>query len=515
MNNSMKKIFILFYVLFFASCDKDALIPVGTGNGATVEITGISSVGFNSAIVGLSVNYPAGRTLKSVGVQSNSFTYVQGVNAPVLNETKQTFNINVNLSNLSPNQNYLVKPFADISAGESNSTSNINIKFLGIEKPFQTQPSPSALGYLNFQLIKTNSGSVSPANAIEFDNLIKDKPILNSGTLFINPQKGNLINWFLFPELNSILKSTIAGDYFALVVSGYFVPLETGIYTFTLEGDDSQELTLDGQVVIGNYGPTPIHAVGTHTGTANLIAGKSYDLRVRMQENEGGEGLRFFWKKPSNQANWIQDANELRSTLRGELPTGTVVNTVVSKTGRIWMDRNLGASQVATSLTDEKSYGDLYQWGRPADGHQLRTSGTTTNLSSTDQPGNNNFIIVKNAPTDWRSTQNNNLWQGVNGINNPCPSGFRLPTESEWKLELLTWAKKNATGAFESVLKLPSAGSRIAFGGNILIDNNEPSGYYWSSTIYNLDVINLDFGSNAYTYPRHKATGVSVRCIKD
>jgi len=33
------------------------------------------------------------------------------------------------------------------------------------------------------------------------------------------------------------------------------------------------------------------------------------------------------------------------------------------------MDRNLGATQVATSSTDENSYGDLYQWGRRADGH--------------------------------------------------------------------------------------------------------------------------------------------------
>jgi hypothetical protein len=102
-----------------------------TGNGATVEITGISSIGFNSAIVGLSVNYPTGRTLKSIGVQSNSFTYVQAVtNTPVPNGNKQTLNVNVNLSNLSPNQNYLVKPFADISAGESNYSSNLNIKFL-------------------------------------------------------------------------------------------------------------------------------------------------------------------------------------------------------------------------------------------------------------------------------------------------------------------------------------------------------------------------------------------------
>ena len=52
--------------------------------------------------------------------------------------------------------------------------------------------------------------------------------------------------------------------------------------------------------------------------------------------------------------------------------------TVVGANGRVWMDRNLGASQVATSSTDTNSYGDLYQWGRGADGHQLRISNTTS-----------------------------------------------------------------------------------------------------------------------------------------
>ncbi len=34
----------------------------------------------------------------------------------------------------------------------------------------------------------------------------------------------------------------------------------------------------------------------------------------------------------------------------------------VTSAGQIWMDRNLGASRVATSLYDVLAYGDLYQW---------------------------------------------------------------------------------------------------------------------------------------------------------
>ncbi|MCX8486231.1 MAG: hypothetical protein ORN53_03470, partial [Crocinitomicaceae bacterium] len=46
-----------------------------------------------------------------------------------------------------------------------------------------------------------------------------------------------------------------------------------------------------------------------------------------------------------------------------------IYGTVISPyTAKVWMDRNLGASQVATSSNDAASYGDLYQWGRATDG---------------------------------------------------------------------------------------------------------------------------------------------------
>ena len=75
-----------------------------------------------------------------------------------------------------------------------------------------------------------------------------------------------------------------------------------------------------------------------------------------------------------------------------------IVDVTNPTTGRIWMDRNLGATQAATSSTDANSYGDLYQWGRRSDGHQCRTSATTTTLSSTDQPANASFIVAPNTP---------------------------------------------------------------------------------------------------------------------
>jgi hypothetical protein len=55
-----------------------------------------------------------------------------------------------------------------------------------------------------------------------------------------------------------------------------------------------------------------------------------------------------------------------------------VVDVFNPSTGKTWMDRNLGANQAATSKTDAAARGDYYQWGRLADGHQCRTSPTTT-----------------------------------------------------------------------------------------------------------------------------------------
>ncbi len=194
------------------------------------------------------------------------------------------------------------------------------------------------------------------------------------------------------------------------------------------------------------------------------------------------------------------------------------VNTVTSKTGRIWMDRNLGATQVATSLTDEASFGDLYQWGRLTDGHQLRTSSSTNTTSSLNIPGNPKFIINNAYPWDWKIPQNANFWQGVNGINNVCPTGFRIPTSEEWITEIKSWNSSNANGGYESSLKLPMGGNRGYSG---IFGNIGNTGLYWTSTIQKVD--GGDFYSQMFRltvkdtggYNYHRAGANSVRCIKD
>jgi hypothetical protein len=211
------------------------------------------------------------------------------------------------------------------------------------------------------------------------------------------------------------------------------------------------------------------------------------------------------------------------TTLSGQYPANSVfcangptaiVDVTNPTTGKTWMDRNLGASQVATSSTDQNAYGDLYQWGRRADGHQCRTSATTSTLSSVDQPAHGNFILTPNAPFDWRSPQNTNLWQGVSGVNNPCPSGYRIPTEQELDAERLSWSANNSIGAFNSPLKITLAGNRGNGAGSLFgVGGN---GNYWSSVISSTSSRYLLFdGSLANMTTNIRGLGFSIRCIKE
>jgi len=176
--------------------------------------------------------------------------------------------------------------------------------------------------------------------------------------------------------------------------------------------------------------------------------------------------------------------------------------TIAGNNGTCWLDRNLGASQVATGANDVAAYGDLFQWGRGDDGHQLRNSNCTSNISNIVQPGHSYFITAGASTNyDWLNPNNNFLWQGVNGINNPCPSGWRIPSETEIVAESTNYG----------ALKFTQAGYRTE--GGTLWDVGY-NGYYRTSNIagayarvWALNQVNM------YSY--YRAYGMSVRCIKD
>ncbi|CAC9525522.1 hypothetical protein [uncultured Gammaproteobacteria bacterium] len=193
------------------------------------------------------------------------------------------------------------------------------------------------------------------------------------------------------------------------------------------------------------------------------------------------------------------------------------------KTGRVWLDRNLGATQVATSSNDTDAYGDLYQWGRAKDGHESIVGTTTTIAIATNlNPVNNGAFILTNAqPNDWVAGVDNDgalrtvAWAD-GGVNDICPAGFSVPTKAELKEDIIDAGITSVATAFSSPLKLPAAGYRNrATDGNGTIHNSGSGIFLWSRSVDGsqasyLSVINSIVNSNNLD----RTYGFSVRCIK-
>ena len=205
---------------------------------------------------------------------------------------------------------------------------------------------------------------------------------------------------------------------------------------------------------------------------------------------------------------------------------GVTYGTVSGADGKCWLDRNLGATRAAIGSTDYLAYGDLFQWGRGVDGHQSITwtsatqsgsAGTVTSTISTNSnPGHSNFITITSSPYNWINPQNSSLWQGVAGINNVCPVGWRLPTAAEWEAERASWTSSNATGAFSSSLKLTMSGMRHYTNGSLVVVGAHA--YYWASDISGNFPSCFIFGStsnSAGVSTDVAAAGFPVRCIKN
>lgn len=245
--------------------------------------------------------------------------------------------------------------------------------------------------------------------------------------------------------------------------------------------------------------------------------------------------------------NDLGDVGQVVFTYRGET---VVLVTVRLGDGSVWLQQNLGSIQVGTAINDNLAHGDLFQWGRWDDGHQVidRSNATaplasnTTNLTA---PNPNNILAAKTGNAMGSVYINLNTWWNVEAVvtatastpeevteNNgadPCKAlgeGWRLPTATEYNAVRLNTGGvsgstiTNSTTAVESVLKFTCGAIRTGPAGFTGVGNR---GMYWSSTAATLaggltphQSLAMDITASATTVaPSRRYFGCSIRCKKD
>ncbi len=189
----------------------------------------------------------------------------------------------------------------------------------------------------------------------------------------------------------------------------------------------------------------------------------------------------------------------------------------------IFLDRNLGA--LSSDVNTSDSWGDLYQWGRTTDGHEKRMSDTTLVLSNNFETGHGKFIVDEKKSNDWMIHSDDKLWSKSEGITNPCPCGYRVPTSEEWRALLnLGFEVKTTTEGYyylsiaNGQLLLPAGGLRNAYTGHFIHIGTR--GFYWAANTISrgtsscIDFNKDDLVPNITTYG-FRAFGRSVRCVKE
>jgi hypothetical protein len=293
------------------------------------------------------------------------------------------------------------------------------------------------------------------------------------------------------------LNYTISNDLNSAIVSA--ITLNNGQSAVTTSG-----------IIMGSVYPLTLSTVGATITNNGNISGGTYSNT-------------FTGLSQTNNIYFVAYATTNIGTSYGSpliVPQQTVYNAA---TGETWMTYNVGASAIPTSITDTAGYGFLFQWGRGPDGHQYvrpTPSGTTTTIATSSTPNNGGLYIIGNASSDyynWIPTRNHSLWvSATGGINNPCPTGFKVPSNDEFNTEIISWSTANADGAFNSSLRLTYCGYRDGLDLGKLKDVGT-KGWYWTrdtpgnGTYYYKAILSTSVDNN-----RTAAAGLAmaVRCIK-
>jgi uncharacterized protein (TIGR02145 family) len=204
-----------------------------------------------------------------------------------------------------------------------------------------------------------------------------------------------------------------------------------------------------------------------------------------------------------------------------------------------FLSHNLGAD---TSLDPHTPVvglqGGYVQWGKQGPTNWVGAANDGPNgFAAAPTSGNDNSAAISDWSTSnaadgsWNVDENNPIKVSAN---DPCPTGYRVPTRNEW-VAVNTNNTVSRTGTFASgnteygsalhygpdastkLLTLPVAGYYYRTNGALY--DRGGIGKYWSSTEHgiNANVNNLNFGSSDVSPggSNNRADGFSVRCIAE
>jgi surface protein len=495
----------------------DFLFALSGGTATLSATTPISITSTNNLTFVLGIGLtgtPNGNEILTVTPVLNAVFDASG-NAAATTQTNNTANLN----DLSPP----VITGPDSTTGSSSSISISENHTSGFSFT-ANKPVTWTLGNLNDETLFAidSSGSLTFINAPDYEaplsstssNIYLVEVIATDGSSRVSIQTLTItildVPPTIFGTFNAINKYYFSGTHTIIA------PSTNNSNPITYTSDNTTVATITGTII-----------TFTGVGTANIIATQASDANYESSSVSAlltvvSENVvsKYGGISPTNPnyvdrhgkiggANAVSKNGALLQVIppfSGGTFDGFTYSLVTSETGRVWLDRNLGASQVATSSSDALSFGDLYQWGRGTDGHEKRTSTNINMVSTTDTPGHSFFINANSF--NWQSPVNTNLWQGVNGTNNPCPNGFRVPTIEELEAERNLWGSQNAAGAIASSLKLPLAGRRHTNG---IIYSVGSNGMYRTTTSLILNITS----TTAARAGDERIDGFCVRCIKD